>query len=254
MFTLILVLLLVTPLHSAVGVWPLVRSREVKLSARMDGVTQESGKNTRINRSSTTKHPISHIEQPTESSTSATRIGLNFDFMFANDVKPRIDMSEDCSPDYPICTNVVDYPQQLVNEIIARQEYRFAEVFGDDVVMDSGDTLIKRFDTSDDEFICMSEEKLVHPQSGYTIKDQLVMIVNTPSYMQGVRIETCRNPGESCNKLQYLISMYTTECKQLYHYRTLLAFDAVTNQPYKESFRLPSCCKCVIRPIQRVHL
>lgn len=254
MFACILVVLLVTPSHSAVGLWPLVRSRGVKIPARIDSATQESGKNTRINRPSTTQHPISHIKQPTESSASTTRIGLNFDFMFANDVKPRIDNSEDCSPDYPICTNVVDYPQQLVNEIIARQEYRFAEVFGDDVVIDSGDTLEKRFDTSDDEFICTSEEKLVHPQSGYTIKDKLVMIVNTPNYMQGVRIETCKNPGGSCHKLQHLISMYTTECKQLYHYRTLLAFDAVTKQPYKESFRLPSCCKCAIRSLQRVHL
>lgn len=240
-------------MHSALRFSPLVRSNKAKISPRIDSATEESTKNRWIHRPSTNQHPVSGIKQPTDGSTSTSKIGVNINSMLANDVELRF-VSKDCSPDYPICTDVEDYPQQLVNEIISRQEYRFAEVFGDDVVMDSGDTLEKRFDTSDDEFLCLSEEKLVHPQSGYTIEDKLVMIVNTPNYMQGVRIETCRNPGGSCYKLEYLISMYTTECKQLYHYRTLLAFDAVTKLPYKESFRLPSCCKCVIRPTQRVHL
>ncbi|EDS40441.1 sptzle 1B [Culex quinquefasciatus] len=158
---------------------------------------------------------------------------------------------EHCGPDFPICTNVLDYPQQLVNAIVARHEHRFAEVFGNDVVVNSGDHLDKRFDTSDDEFLCQSREKLVHPQSGYTMDKRLVMIVNTPSYTQGVRIETCANGGRSCHKLDHVLSFYRTECKQLYHYRTLLAIDTVTNQPYKESFRVPSCCKCVMKPLGR---
>lgn len=221
----------------------------MKVSTRIDNSKQDISQTV-----SATSRPQQTLAPVERSSTIATPTKANYDFMFVSDVETRIDKSDDCSPDYPICTNVMDYPQQLVNDIIARQEYRFAEVFGDDVVVDNSDTLEKRFDTSDDEFLCPSVEKLVHPQSGYTVNDKLVMIVNTPNYMQGVRIETCSNPGNACHKLQHLISLYTTECKQLYHYRTLLAFDTKTKQPYKESFRLPSCCKCVIKPLQRLHL
>ncbi|XP_062565567.1 protein spaetzle-like [Armigeres subalbatus] len=245
MFALVLLVLLVTPSYSF-GFWPLVRSKDQKVLPRFANAKQGFGNTLVGNTNQQNSSP--------GSSTVATPPEVNYDFMFVSDVESRIDKTEDCNPDYPICTNVIDYPQQLVNDIIARQEYRFAEVFGDDVVIDNDDTLEKRFDTSDDEFLCTSIEKLVHPQSGYTIHNKLVMIVNTPSYMQGVRIETCRNPGKACHKLEHLVSLYSTECKQLYHYRTLLAFDALTKQPYKESFRLPSCCKCVIKPLQRLHL
>ncbi|XP_058822002.1 protein spaetzle-like [Topomyia yanbarensis] len=170
------------------------------------------------------------------------------DFVFPNELVPRID-EEECRPEFPICTNISDYPQQLVNEIIARHEQRFAEVFGNDVVVDTGDELYQRFDTSDDEPLCTSEERLVQPQSGYTMDKKLVMIVNTPNYTQGVKIEICHHPEEPCRKLDHLTSLFSTKCKQLYHYRTLLAINPVTKQPYKESFRLPSCCKCVIRPL-----
>ncbi|XP_055531779.1 protein spaetzle-like [Wyeomyia smithii] len=172
------------------------------------------------------------------------------DFVFPNELVPRLDETE-CVPEFPICTNVADYPQKLVDEIVSRYEQRFAEVFGNDVVIDSGDVLHQRFDTSDDEFLCTSEEKLVHPQSGYTMEEKLVMIVNTPNYSQGVRIEVCRHPERPCSKLEYLTSLFKTNCKQLYSYRTLLAINPTTKQPYKDTFRLPSCCKCVIRPLQR---
>lgn len=241
MLVIISLLLLVTPSSAAVEFSPLVGPRKPKVFPKIDSATDDLTNNKWMNRPSKNQHSRFDIKQPADS-------------MLANDVKPMIDGSKDCSPDYPICTNIVDYPQNLVNEIVARQEYRFVEVFGDDVVVDSGDILDKRFDTSDDEFLCSSVEKLVHPQSGYTIDNKLVMIVNTPNYIQGVRIETCRNPGGSCYRLEHMISLYKTECKQLYHYRTLLAFDEVTKLPYKESFRLPSCCKCVIRPIRRDHL
>lgn len=186
-------------------------------------------------------------------STNLPSSSITLDFVFPNELVPRIDDTE-CRPEFPICTNVADYPQKLVDEIVSRHEQRFAEVFGNDVVIDSGDELHQRFDTSDDEFLCTSEEKLVHPQSGYTMEEKLIMIVNTPNYSQGVRIEVCRNPEQPCSKLEYLTSLFKTNCKQLYHYRTLLAINPATKQPYKESFRLPSCCKCVIRPLHRLRL
>lgn len=39
---------------------------------------------------------------------------------------------------------------------------------------------------------------------------------------------------------------YTTECKQKFIYRQLLALNE-QGQEVKESFKLPACCKCMIR-------
>ncbi|XP_062540377.1 uncharacterized protein LOC134208405 isoform X2 [Armigeres subalbatus] len=169
-------------------------------------------------------------------------------FVFPSDLEPRIDKRE-CTPEYPICVNMDDYPHELINDIVDRQKERFAEVFGNDVVVENGDKLVQRFDSVDDSrnafrYICPSEERLIHPKSGFDKDEKRVMIINTQNYMQGVRIETCLSGGKPCENLNALFSK--TECRQVYHYRTLLAIDPITNQPYKEKFKLPSCCKCVI--------
>uniref|UniRef100_T1D488 Putative spatzle n=1 Tax=Psorophora albipes TaxID=869069 RepID=T1D488_9DIPT len=153
-------------------------------------------------------------------------------------------MSTECSPTYPICTNVNNYPDQMINNIVSRHKERFSEVFGNDVVVEDGDKLVQRFDGTDLDALCESVERLIHPKEGFTKDDQKIMIVNTQDYTQGVRIETCRSGGNPCDSLSKVFAK--TECRQLYHYRTLLAIDPKSNQPYKEKFRLPSCCKCFI--------
>lgn len=158
--------------------------------------------------------------------------------------------AETCTPDYPICSNVEDYPHDKINDIVSKYKQQFAGVFGEDVVVPEGDNLVPRFDTSDDMPLCYSVERLIHPQEGFTKDRTKLKIVNTKEYKQGVRVELCGNPGQTCNELDGLLGQRTTECKQLYHYRTLLAVDPLTNQSYKESFKLPSCCKCVIKPLQ----
>ncbi|XP_053687184.1 protein spaetzle-like [Sabethes cyaneus] len=180
---------------------------------------------------------------------SKPRDSQPLDFVFPDHILPRIDRTQ-CPPEFPVCTDVANYPQKLVEEIVSRHKERYAEVFGNDMVIDSGDELHKKFETSDDDFLCVSEQKLVHPQSGYNVAEKLVMIVNTPNYLQGVRIEVCRNLDRPCSKLNHLTSFFKTTCKQLYSYRTLLAIDQKTKQAYKESFRLPSCCKCVFHTSQ----
>lgn len=153
-------------------------------------------------------------------------------FVFPSDLEPRIDRTE-CTPDYPVCSNVIDYPQELINEIVGRQKDRYAEVFGNDIVLTDGDKLVQRFDVDENgnsfEFICESRERLIHPRSGFNADNKSIMIVNTNDYMQGVRIETCSTQGQPCEKLNPLFGK--TECRQLFHYRTLLAIDPKTNQP-----------------------
>lgn len=201
--------------------------------------------------SSSELQPLVRSRDAETTNLSSSSIAL--DFVFPNQLMV-VQEKKECRRESPVCTNVDDYPQQLVDEIISRHEERFAEFFGDDVVVNSGDEIHLRYDVSDDEFLCISEEKLIHPQSGYTMDEKLVMIVNTANYSQGVRIELCRNPDQPCSKIEYLVSLYKTNCKQLYHYRTLLAINPTTKQPYKDTFRLPSCCKCVIRPLANTNM
>lgn len=154
-----------------------------------------------------------------------------------------------CTPEYPICSNVVDYPHELINEIMDRLKDRYAEVFGNDEVVENGDKVAQRFDNVDEngnpyQYICDSEVMVHYPHSGFNMNKTSVTIVNTKRYRQGVRVETCGNTHKSCEKLSPLFKR--TECRQVYHYRTLLTIDLNTNQPKMEKILLPSCCKCVI--------
>ncbi|XP_065087133.1 uncharacterized protein spz isoform X4 [Ochlerotatus camptorhynchus] len=155
----------------------------------------------------------------------------------------------ECTPEYPICNDVTDYPNELINQIMDRQKGRYAEVFGNDVVVKNGDKLAQRFYNVDEEgnpykYICDSEETVHYPRNGFNMDKKSVRIVNTKEYMQGVRVETCRNTHKPCEKLKPMFNK--TECKQFFHYRTLLAIHPETSEPYKEKIILPSCCKCVI--------
>uniref|UniRef100_A0A1Q3FFK0 Putative spatzle n=2 Tax=Culex tarsalis TaxID=7177 RepID=A0A1Q3FFK0_CULTA len=167
----------------------------------------------------------------------------------ASDQVPPVTRKESCNPEFPICNNVDNYPHDKINDIVAKYKQQYAGVFGEDVVVPEGDALVTRFDTSSDRPLCYSVERLIHPQEGFT-KDKInLTIVNTKEYKQGVRVELCSNAGQICNELEGLMGQYRTECKQLYHYRTLLAVHPKTGELYKESFKLPSCCKCVIKPL-----
>uniref|UniRef100_B8RJ60 Sptzle 1B n=1 Tax=Culex tarsalis TaxID=7177 RepID=B8RJ60_CULTA len=90
---------------------------------------------------------------------------------------------------------------------------------------------------------------MMHILVGFTEDKRVLIVVNTQEYKLGVRVELSSNTGQICNELERLMGQYRTECKQLYHYRTLLAVHPRTGELDKESFKLPSCCKCVIKPL-----
>lgn len=165
-----------------------------------------------------------------------------------SDQKPPAKEKESCSPELPICNNLDNYPHEKINDIVAKYKQQYAGVFGEDVVVPEGDALVTRFDTSNDVPLCTSVEKLIHPQEGFTKDRYNLTIVNTKEYKQGVRVELCSDSGNPCKDIEGLVP-YRTECKQLYHYRTLLAVHPRTGELYKESFKLPSCCKCVMKPL-----
>lgn len=133
------------------------------------------------------------------------------------------------------------YPTELIEHIVNEHIASFQGAFGNDTL--NGDQLDARMDISNDQFFCDSEESLIHPPVGLTSKNSSVMIVNTNNYQQGVKIEKCRNEGQPCKFCDG-----NTVCKQLYHYRTLVAIDIFNRTLSKELIRMPSSCKCARIP------
>ncbi|XP_053687714.1 uncharacterized protein LOC128737146 isoform X4 [Sabethes cyaneus] len=249
------------PIQSAPEVHPLVRTRQVTTTTEN---TSDEVVQTRIQevfkRPGYTNPDPDPEDYPEETATAVTtrldspsrnrvrrpvKIASSAEsneFVFPDGI-PALERIE-CGGDDLICSNVTNYPEEKIDEIMAQHGLRYSAIFGNDVVIPNGDKLMQRFDFPDEEFLCASEERLVHPKSGKNQQNQEVTIVNTATYIQGVRVETCRSSGKACDNMASG-SLYKTECRQLYHYRTLLAINPINNQPYKEHFRLPSCCKCV---------
>jgi Spaetzle len=57
-----------------------------------------------------------------------------------------------------------------------------------------------------------------------------------------------RTPNAPCRFSETFGYGYTTECQQRYIYRQLLSLND-QNQLTKEVFKLPSCCKCIIKQV-----
>lgn len=139
----------------------------------------------------------------------------------------------------PPAQSKIDYPVELIDKIMTINRASFEGAFGEDVVIPEGDALNRRSDTPDEPFLCESSERLTHPQEGQTRNNSKVWIVNTKNYKQGIRVEICRYPGDPCRYCDF-----DSICKQVYHYRTLVAVDKKTNELYKEQILLQSSCKC----------
>lgn len=136
---------------------------------------------------------------------------------------------------------VATYPEDLIDGIMEKHKVNFEGAFGNDLI--NGDILNSRSDIPSDDFFCATEERLIHPTDGLTVKNLSVWIVNTKSHQQGVRIEKCVNEGKPCRFCDG-----NTVCKQMFHYRTLVTVNPNTNKPSKEFIQFPSCCKCTRIP------
>ena len=75
----------------------------------------------------------------------------------------------------------------------------------------------------------------------------LLIVNNHGNYKQGVRIEECLNEGEMCHIVQFP-NHYTATCKQNFIYRSLVAITP-NGTITKDHFKMPSCCKCVLKQV-----
>ncbi|XP_070490478.1 protein spaetzle isoform X2 [Chironomus tepperi] len=135
--------------------------------------------------------------------------------------------------DYP------DYPKPYIKSLNLD---KFELFFGSEYE----ETLGLRFD-ADEEGLCSSRRRTIFPKTAMTWNGSWLTIINNDDdkYRQGIVVEECVNETQQCKYHNNFPLGVQTRCKQSYTYRQLVAIDAVTNQPIRENFQFPSCCKCM---------
>ncbi|KAI8130368.1 Protein spaetzle [Lucilia cuprina] len=154
----------------------------------------------------------------------------------------------------PFCTQLRNYPEKSHLEQIIKQRFSNLEsFFGEDLVLPQN--ISQRMNNEpNEEFLCKSRVRVIYPQAGVDREYNWLVIVNIPKYKQGIRIEECVNEGSTCgeNTGLSLPNRYTATCKQSYIYRSLVAYTS-DDTVIKEQFKMPSCCKCVLRTEKPKH-
>ncbi|XP_075147664.1 spaetzle domain-containing protein isoform X2 [Haematobia irritans] len=151
--------------------------------------------------------------------------------------------------DKPFCTNLRNYPERTYLEKVIKKKFSNLEIFfGEDLVIPQN--ISQRMNSEpNEEYLCKTRTRVIYPQAGQNKDYNWLIIINIPNYKQGIRIEECINEGSVCGESNGLMlpNRYTATCKQSYIYRSLVAF---TNETViRDQFKMPSCCKCVLRPV-----
>ncbi|XP_017849771.1 protein spaetzle isoform X2 [Drosophila busckii] len=171
-----------------------------------------------------------------------------------NDSKYRPSTLNQCADGFnqsrSFCTNVNNYPDLSgVKSILSRN---FANFFINEQV-DQPDiqALNTRLGISTDEqYLCKSHVRILYPKLGQKLDSSWQLIVNTDEFKQGILIEECDNEGSPCDFLDSFPNNYKPVCKQHYVVRHLVTINNATlGQPEvaNEPFKIPSCCKCVVK-------
>ncbi|XP_076647553.1 protein spaetzle-like [Halictus rubicundus] len=138
------------------------------------------------------------------------------------------------------CENDSNYPMDLVSEAIAKLNLPpYKNV-------DEIDVTFPLFDRHN-ESLCDSEEKVILPRCAESIDSEWLHVVNHPKYIQGVRVEICRNEGERCKMVESFSASYISTCEQKYVYRQLSSYK--DGKIEKVQFRFPANCCCKVKRV-----
>lgn len=154
--------------------------------------------------------------------------------------------------DTTFCEDVDDYPTMLVEDQLLRNGSSFSAFFGEDKFPD---VLTQRFNGNgipDDVELCQSEKSVIYPRKGVTIDNDWKFIVNQNDGRQGVLIELCKSQTNEENQCAFSNSFpsgYKAYCKQHFVYRQMVSFTESGAPFEKDYFKMPSCCKCVLRQV-----
>lgn len=143
------------------------------------------------------------------------------------------------------CTDVPHYPEKQVETQLRSKLSEFNILFGDDVY--SQPINISQRMSPGEDSLCKSVERIIYPKAGESKALGWMYIVNQQNYTQAVKIEECVNADKPCMFSEHFPNGYVTSCKQNFIYRQLVAINK-SGDVVKDSFKLPSCCKCIFKP------
>jgi len=147
-----------------------------------------------------------------------------------------------CANGSTFCEEIDNYPTAHVDLVLKTNAHKYEDLFGADILPEVIGNRNNGID--EEESLCKSQERVIHPQAGQTRDNTWMYIVNQQNYTQGVRVEECTHTKE-CDMTNNFPLGYITKCKQKFIYRQLLAISD-NGDTVKELFKLPSCCQCVL--------
>lgn len=142
------------------------------------------------------------------------------------------------------CTKVENYPRSLIDNLLSKNA---------DTIIFKSDKLDNELDQRfgglpNDEPLCEFTDEVIYPESGLTHEDIPFFIVNTQK-QQGVRVERCTTPDQSCtSKISFPLG-YKSVCRQNHVYRELISPSNDLTALEKRKFKFPSCCSCMLQRI-----
>lgn len=98
-----------------------------------------------------------------------------------------------CAKGSTFCEKIENYPTGHVDSVLKGNAHKYEELFGADII-DEDNTIIANRNTGfeeEEETLCKSQERVIHPQAGQRPDKSWLYIVNQSNYTQGVRVEEC---------------------------------------------------------------
>lgn len=143
------------------------------------------------------------------------------------------------------CLNSTNYPEAQIEEMIRKDLHKYKDLFGSDGIEPD---VVTRNNADSEEQLCDSYEEVIYPTAGIRQDETSWLIVNTKTYKQGVRVAKCHHANRPCRMTESFPNNYSTECKQHFVYRELLAISP-EGTTTKDKFKFPACCSCVLHRI-----
>ncbi|XP_017772901.1 PREDICTED: protein spaetzle-like [Nicrophorus vespilloides] len=159
-----------------------------------------------------------------------------------------VDYDPSCARGKTFCEDIETYPYDHLSRVLNN-----ASDLKDFFAMDEGGgmQLVNRIGEKEDKFLCDSIERTIYPKVAKTKNNKWKYVINQgkkDGYVQGVRIEMCKNAHRPCNLIGNLPFGYAAICKQKYVLRRMLSITD-GGRPIPDTFEMPSACCCSYRRI-----
>ncbi|XP_076662519.1 protein spaetzle 5 [Halictus rubicundus] len=143
------------------------------------------------------------------------------------------------------CTEVDNYPEQIVNAALRRNESLKYLAYVDAVSSD----LVQRINVDDEMPLCISSEQVIFPKAAENKDNEWKFVVNQKDFQQGVRIEKCSQENTDCRLVNGPGVNYKATCRQKFVYRQLTAV-LENGSVVTDTFKFPSSCCCHVSSIR----